>query len=97
MFGSRAVFLTGFLQSTLEVNSSFSSPMDFLIGSSGSAGGAISSELKGKAIILPVLPGGIVAAALDEDFNSSTVFFSSSIDSLIGSFRLVRLFCFPSI
>ena len=94
MFGSRAVFLTGSLQSNLEVNSSFSSSMDFLIGSSGSAGAAISSEFKGKAIILPVFRGGTVAAALDEDFNRSTVFSSSSIDSLIGSLRVCFIFLF---
>ena len=92
MFGSKAVLLMGSLQSNLEVNSSFSSSMDFLTGSFGSAGTAVSSEFKGKAIFLPVLPGGTAAAALDEDFSKSTVFFSSSIDSLIGSFRVCFFF-----
>ena len=75
------------LLSSLEVSRFFGSSIDLLIGFSGSAGVAVSSEFRGKASFLPALPGGTATAASDEDFNRSTVFFSSSIDSLIGSFR----------
>ena len=79
----------GSLQSNLEVSKFFSPSIDLLIGSSGFAGVA---ELRGKAIFLPVLPGETVTAAPDENFNRSTVFFSSSIGSLIGSFRACFFF-----
>ena len=71
------------LQSSLDASKFFSSSIDLLIGSSGSIGVDASSEFRGKVNFLPVLPKGVAAAALDEGFNRSMVFFSSS---MIGSF-----------
>ena len=90
--GPNAAYPMGDLQSNLEVSKFFSSSIDLLIGTSGSGGVADSSEFRGKAIFLPVLPGGSATAASDEDFNRPTVFFSSSIDFLIGFFRACLFF-----
>ena len=86
VFGLRPVTLIGTPQSSLEISRFFCSLIDLLIGSSGSTGVAVSSEFNGKASSLPGLTGGVAAAASDEDFHRPTVFFSFSIDSLIGSF-----------
>ena len=53
-----------------------------------------SNESREKAGSLPVLPGGLAAAASEDDFSRSTVFFSPSIDPLIGSFRACFFFFF---
>ena len=94
MFGSKVSYLKGDLQSNIEVSKFFSSSIGVLIGTSWSAVVAALSEFRGKAIFLPVLPGGSATAASDEDFNRSTVFFSSSIDFLIGSFCACFFFFF---
>ena len=86
MFGKGASSLIGSLQSSLDVSKFFGSSIDLLIGSSSSIGVDASSEFREKVSFLPVLPGRVAAAASDADFNGSTVFFSSSIDSPIGSF-----------
>ena len=66
--------------------------MDFLTGSSGSVGVAVSSEFKGKTVVgfFTVLKS--MAVDSDEDLAVSNSFGSSI--ALYGSFRLVRLFCF---
>ena len=76
MFGKEASSFIGSLQSSLDVSEFFSSSIDLLIGSSGSIGVDASSELRERVSFLPVLPGRLAAAASDEDFNRSTVFFS---------------------
>ena len=71
-----------------------SSSIDLLNDSSGFTGVAVSSEFRAGGSFLLVLPGGFAVAALEDDFSRSAVLFSSSIDSLIGSFRACFFFYF---